>query len=254
MSAPPNWNRSEWFLLNIRMNQSMKSESGHDPRTARAAWIGLLRLQLVMALLIFAPAGTLRYWQGWVYWGLCLLSFSGMTLDLIRKDPELLARRMRAGSSAEIRPAQKLIQAISGIAVVALLIVSAFDHGRHWSAPPLGAVLVGDLAMVVGSYVIYRVFRENRFTAGTIRVEADQTLTDTGPYAVVRHPMYSGALLLLFGTPLSLGSFWGLVISLMLLAAIIARLLDEEDLLTRELPGYSDYRGRVRSRLIPGIW
>jgi protein-S-isoprenylcysteine O-methyltransferase Ste14 len=232
----------------------MLGAPGSDPRTARAAWTGLFWLQLVTALLIFAPAGTLRYWQGWVYLGLCFLSFGGMTLYLIRNDPELLARRMKGGSGAEIRPVQKLIQAISAVTVALLLIVSALDHSRHWSAVPLGAVLVGDLAVILGCYVIYRVFRENRYTAATIRVEPGQRLTDTGPYAVVRHPMYSGALLLLFGTPMALGSVWGLVISLMLLAAIVARLIDEEHLLSRELPGYSDYQGRVRSRLIPGIW
>jgi protein-S-isoprenylcysteine O-methyltransferase Ste14 len=232
----------------------MHDNPGSHPRLARAAWIGLLRLQLVMALLIFAPAGTFRYWQGWVYLGLCLLSFGGMTFDLIRNDPELLSRRIKAGSSAEIRPAQKLIQAISGVMAAVLLIVSALDRGRQWSALPLGAVLVGDLAVILGCYVVSRVFRENRFTAATIRVEAGQKLIDTGPYALVRHPMYSGALLILFGTPVALGSAWGLVISLILLAAIIARLIDEESLLTRELPGYTDYRGRVRSRLIPRLW
>jgi protein-S-isoprenylcysteine O-methyltransferase Ste14 len=236
------------------MNRSMNGEPGSNSKTARAAWIGLFWLQLVMALLIFAPAGTLRYWQGWVYLGLCFLSFAGITLDLIRNDPELLARRMKGGSSAEIRPAQKLIQAISGATVALLLIVSALDHSRHWSSLPLGAILVGDLAVILGCYVVYRVFRANRFTAATIRVEPGQYLVDTGPYAVVRHPMYSGALLFLFGTPVALGSAWGLVCSPILLAAIIARLIDEERLLTRELPGYPEYRGRVRFRLIPGIW
>ena len=207
-----------------------------------------------MALLIFAPAGTLRYWQGWVYLGLCFLSFGGITLDLIRNDPELLARRVKGGPSAEIRPTQKLIQAISAVMVALLLIVSSLDHARHWSAVPLGVVLVGDLAVILGCYVVYRVFQENRFAAATIRVEPGQSLIDTGPYAVVRHPMYSGSLLFLLGTPVALGSAWGLLVSLILLAAFMARLIDEEHLLTRELSGYPEYRGRVRFRLIPGIW
>lgn len=232
----------------------MHGKPGSDSRTARAAWFGLFWLQFVMALLIFAPARNFRYWQGWVYLGVCFLSFGGITLDLIRNDPELLARRMKGGSSAEIRPAQKLIQAFSAVAVALLLIVSALDHGRHWAAVPLGAVLVGELAVILGCYVIYRVFQENRFAAATIRVEPGQSLIDTGPYSVVRHPMYSGVLLFLSGTPVALGSAWGLVCSLMLLAAIIARLIDEERLLSRELPGYPEYEGRVRFRLIPGIW
>ena len=236
------------------MLPEMTKMPGTDPGTARTAWLELLRFQFVMALLIFATAGTFRYWQGWVYWVLCSTSFGGMTLDLIRNDPELLARRMRGGPLAETRPVQKLIQAIAGVSAVGLLIVSGLDHRRRWSNPPLGAVLLGDLAVVLGCYVISRVFRENRYTAATIQVEAGQTLTDTGPYAIVRHPMYSGALLLLFGTPPALGSAWGIGVSLLLLAAIIARLLDEERLLARELPGYADYRARVRSRLLPGLW
>ena len=207
-----------------------------------------------MALILFATAGTLRYWQGWVYWGLCWLSFGAMTLDLIRHDPGLLARRMEGGSGAEIRPVQKWIQAIAGAGFLGLLIVSALDHRRGWSTLPLGAVLLGDLAVLLGCYVIHRVFRENRHAAATIRVEAGQTLTDTGPYAIVRHPMYSGALLLLFGTPPALGSARGLIVALLLLAAIVARLLDEERLLARDLPGYRDYLARVRSRLVPGLW
>jgi protein-S-isoprenylcysteine O-methyltransferase Ste14 len=231
-----------------------KIEPSSDSRTARAAWIGLFWFQVVMALLIFAPAGTLRYWRGWVYLGLCLVAFGGITLDLVRNDPALLARRIKGGSGAEIRPVQKLIQAISGITVALLLIVSALDHARHWSAVPLGAVLVGDLAVILGCYLVDRVFRANRFTAATIRVEPEQSLIETGPYAHVLHPMYSGALLFLFGTPVALGSAWGLVLSLVLLVAIVARLIDEELLLTQELPGYLEYRGRVRFRLVPGIW
>src|SRR5258708_3157774 len=98
-----------------------------NSKTVIAAWFGLIRLQFVMALLIFIPAGTLRYWQGWVFWSLCFLAFAGMTLDLIRNDPGLLVRRMKAGASAETRPAQKIIQVISGLLVMALLIVSALD-------------------------------------------------------------------------------------------------------------------------------
>jgi protein-S-isoprenylcysteine O-methyltransferase Ste14 len=218
------------------------------------AWIGLAQFQIVMALLLFLPAGTLRYWQGWVYWSLCLLAFGGITLDLIRNAPDLLARRMKIGAQAETRSAQKTIQAITSVLFIALFLVSALDYRWNRTAVPPSIVLIGDITVVIGCGIIHRVFRANRYTAATVQVEAEQTLTDTGPYAVVRHPMYAGALLLLFGTPLALGSLKGLLVSLLLFLAIIVRLLDEERLLVQDLPGYLAYKTRVRFRLIPGIW
>jgi protein-S-isoprenylcysteine O-methyltransferase Ste14 len=229
-------------------------EGSGDQRIVRRAWGRLIRFQLLTLLPIFGPAETLRYWQGWVYWAICSLCFGWMTLDVIRTDLGLLVRRMRGGASSEVRLPQKIIHGFLIFAFITLLVVSSLDWRRGWSQVSVPVVLAGDLAIVLGCYVIHRVFRANRFAAATVRVEKGQSVIDSGPYAVVRHPMYAGSLGYLFGTPLALGSAWGLLISLVILTSIIVRLLDEENVLIRELAGYADYRRRVRFRLVPGIW
>jgi len=181
------------------------------------------------------------------------LSTGAITRDLMTRDPALLARRMRAGPSAETEPRQQVIQSLATVAFLAIFLVSAFDHRFGWSDVPLVAVVVGDLLLVVGLLIVFLVFRANTFAAATIDVDNAQRVIATGPYALVRHPMYSGALLILLGTPPALGSWWGLLPVVLLAAVIIWRLLDEEAVLTRRLPGYAAYRRSVRWRLVPGI-
>ena len=218
------------------------------------AWLALALLSLAMGLLLFVPAGTLRWWEAWVY----LAIFSGasalITVDLMRRDPALLERRMRGGPTAEGRPAQKLIMLCTSVAFVALLVVPALDHRFAWSRVSFSTVLVGDVAVAAGFFFIWRVYRENPFTSATIEVARDQKVVSTGPYAIVRHPMYASASLYVVGTPLALGSWWGLVGVGLLFPFLIWRLLDEERLLARELPGYREYQERVRHRLVPGVW
>jgi protein-S-isoprenylcysteine O-methyltransferase Ste14 len=218
------------------------------------AWISLAVLALVMGLLVFVPAGTVRYWQAWVY----LAIFTGAsiltTLYLMRHDPALLERRMRGGPTAEKQPTQKLIMLGTSVGFVGLLVVSALDIRFAWSVVPLGAVLLGDALVIAGFYFISIVYRENTFTSATIEVAKDQKVISTGPYAVVRHPMYAGALLHLLGTPLALGSYWGLVVFGAVVPLLLWRLFDEERFLSRNLPGYTEYRKRVRHRLVPFVW
>ncbi len=133
-----------------------------------------------------------------------------MTLDLMRNDRALLERRMRGGPTAEKRPAEKLIMLCTSIGFIALLVVPAFDHRLGWSAVPLGGVMAGDALVALGFYLISFVYRENTFTSATIEVVENQKVVSTGPYAIVRHPMYANASLYLVGTPLALGSYWGL--------------------------------------------
>jgi protein-S-isoprenylcysteine O-methyltransferase Ste14 len=217
------------------------------------AWLGLAVLVAVMGLLLFLPAGTVHYWQAWVY----LSIFSGAsvltTLYLMREDPALLERRMSGGPTAEKRPVQKFIMLCASIGFIALLVVPAFDHRFGWSAVSLGGVLAGELLVAIGFYLIYRVYRENTFTSATIEVTENQTVISTGPYAIVRHPMYASASLYLLGTPLALGSWWGFVPIAAMLPFLIWRLLDEERFLARNLPGYVEYEGQVRHRLVPFV-
>jgi protein-S-isoprenylcysteine O-methyltransferase Ste14 len=218
------------------------------------AWRAVAGLAVVMALLLFIPAGTVRYWQAWVY----LPIFTGVsavtTLHLLRRDPALLERRMRGGPTAEKRPAQKIIMLCTSIGFIALLVVPALDHRFGWSAVPLPVVVVGDVLVVIGFYLIARVYRENPFSSATIDVVENQKVISTGPYAIVRHPMYASALLYLVGTPLALGSYWGLVPIAAMIPFLVWRLLDEERLLARNLPGYTEYQQRVRYRLVPFAW
>jgi len=217
-------------------------------------WLALVVLTAVMGLLLCIPAGTLHYWQAWVY----LSIFSGASaltsLDLMRRDPVLLERRMSGGPMAERRLAQKIIMLGMSIGFIALLVVPALDHRFGWSAVPLAGVAVGDLLVAAGFYGIARVYRENTFTSATIEVAEGQTVISTGPYAIVRHPMYATAFLYLVGTPLALGSYWGLVPIAAMTPLLIWRLADEERFLARDLPGYTEYRKRVRHRLVPHVW
>ena len=207
-----------------------------------------------MGLLLFVPAGTVTYWHAWVY----LWIFTGAsvltTVYLMRKDRALLERRMSGGPTAEKRPAQKFITLCTLIGFIALLVVPAFDHRFGWSAVPLGGVVAGNILVAIGFYLISLVYRENTFASATIEVAKNQKVISTGPYAIVRHPMYASALLYLLGTPLALGSYWGLVSLAAMMPFLIWRLFDEERFLARNLPGYAEYQKRVRHRLVPFVW
>ncbi len=218
------------------------------------ALLSLIALAAVMGLLLFVPAGTIRYWQAWVYLSIFMGASLLTTLYLMEKDPALLKRRMRGGPTAEKRRTEKIIMSCASIGFIALLVVPALDHRFRWSAVPLSCVIVGDVFVAAGFYFIFLVYRENPFTSATIEVAEDQKVISTGPYAIVRHPMYAGAFLYLAGTPLALGSLWGFLPLAAMVPFLIWRLYDEESFLATNLPGYAEYRRKVRHRLIPFIW
>jgi protein-S-isoprenylcysteine O-methyltransferase Ste14 len=172
----------------------------------------------------------------------------------LRHDRALIERRMQAGPAAETEPRQKLILTFASAALIAMYIVSALDYRFGWSFVSIWLVLVGDALVVLSFYGFFLTFRENAFAAATVRVESEQRVISSGLYAFVRHPMYASAVPLFLATPLALGSWWGLVPAALLLATLVWRLLDEERYLAGNLPGYTDYQSRVRTRLIPGIW
>lgn len=218
------------------------------------AWFALAAVVVVMALLLFVPAGTIHYWQAWVYLSIFTAASVLTTLYLLRKDPALLERRMRGGPIAEKRSAQKFIMLFTSAGFIALLVVSALDYRFEWSTVPLSIVVAGDVLVAIGFYLISIVYRENTFTSATIELAENQKVISTGPYAIVRHPMYASASLYLLGTPLALGSYWGLVPAAAIIPFLIWRLFDEEYFLAKNLPGYTDYQKRVRRRLIPFVW
>jgi protein-S-isoprenylcysteine O-methyltransferase Ste14 len=207
-----------------------------------------------MGLLLFVSAGTVRYWQAWLYLSIFITASALITLYLMRRDPALLERRMSGGPMAEKLPAQKFIMLCASIGFIALLVVPAFDRRLGWSAVPLTGTLCGDLLVAIGFYLIFLVYRENTFTSATIEVVENQRVISTGPYAIVRHPMYASASLYLLGTPLALGSYWALIPVAAMIPFLIWRLVDEERLLAKNLSGYIDYQKRVRHRLLPFVW
>ncbi len=218
------------------------------------AWFWLVFLAIAMGLLLFLPAGTAQYWQAWGYLAVFFGASGLITLYLMRKDPALLERRLRGGPTAEQKKTQKTIMLFVSIGFIALLVVPAFDHRFAWSRVPLYLVIAGDLLTGLGFYLTFLAYRANTFAFATIQVAADQKVISTGPYAVVRHPMYAGGSLYLLGTPLALGSYWGLLPLAVMMPFLIWRLFDEECFLAKELPGYTEYCARVRWRLIPRVF
>jgi protein-S-isoprenylcysteine O-methyltransferase Ste14 len=177
-----------------------------------------------------------------------------ITLDLMWRDPALLARRMSGGPWAEKEPAQRRIMTITSIGFIALIVVPGLDRRFGWSDMPSLVALGGDVLILLGFAGIHRVFRENSYTSATIELAGDQRVISSGPYALVRHPMYVAALLMLSGFPIALGSWWGLLVIAAIVPALIWRLLDEEKFLAANLPGYRDYQDKVRYRLLPAVW
>jgi len=215
---------------------------------------GFAFLFAMMGLVIFSAAGSLRFWQGWLLIGVFAGASGLITAWLWRHDKALLERRVKAGPTSETDPFQKAVQAAAGLVFLATLGVPALDHRFGWSSVPLAAVVVGDGLVAVGFLVVFLVFRENTFTSGTIEIADDQCVIDTGPYALVRHPMYAGALIMFVGMPLALGSWWGLVVAAGIIPTLAWRLLLEEAFLRDRLGGYQDYSRRVRFRLVPMVW
>jgi protein-S-isoprenylcysteine O-methyltransferase Ste14 len=218
------------------------------------AWFGLVCLAIVMALVLFGSARTIDYWQAWLYLGIFFGASTLTTIYLMKNDPALLRRRLSAGPAAEKETTQKIVMLFAFAAFIAMLVVPALDHRFRWSSVPLFAVMAGDALTALCFYITFLVYRENTFTSATIEIAQGQTVISTGPYAVVRHPMYAGGSLLFLGTPFALGSYWGLLALAAAWPALIWRLLEEEKFLAKNLSGYLDYCQKVRWRLIPGLF
>ena len=218
------------------------------------ALAGLLLLFLAMAALLFIPAGARAWWQAWTFLSVYFTASLALTLYLVKEDPALLQRRMRGGPTAEKEPVQKIIMSIASLGFVGLLVVPALDHRFGWSRMPPYVALAGDVLVGAGWLAIFFVFRENSFTSAIIELAPDQKVVSSGPYAMVRHPMYSGALVMLLGIPIALGSWWGVLIVAAFLPALIWRLVEEERFLAKNLAGYAAYQSSVKYRLLPWAW
>jgi protein-S-isoprenylcysteine O-methyltransferase Ste14 len=219
-------------------------------RAAATAVIGVA----VFGILLFVPAGTLNYWQAWVFLIVFAISTWIPSIYLLRKNPAALDRRMRAGPGAETRTVQKIVIAVAFVSAAAMMVVSVLDHRFGWSRVPPVVSLVGDALVTIGLGIAMLVIIQNSYAAANIKVEGGQKVVSTGLYGLVRHPMYVGNLIMMAGVPLALGSYWGLVFMILGLLGLAIRILDEEKLLEQELDGYREYMQKVRYRLVPYVW
>ncbi|MGN6337592.1 methyltransferase family protein [Mycobacterium sp.] len=209
---------------------------------------------VVFGVMVFLAAFTFNYWQAWVFLVVFALSTWTAGIYLLRTSPVALKRRMRGGPAAETRKVQKLVMAGWWLSLAATVVVSGLDRRFGWSPVPTAICLVGDVLVATGLLVAALVVIQNNHAAATVRVEASQEVVTTGLYGLVRHPMYTGNIILMVGIPLALGSYWGLALLIPGLIVLGLRIRDEEQLLQQELGGYREYTEKVRYRLVPHMW
>lgn len=214
----------------------------------------LAAFQIALGVLLFAPAWSLRSWQAWVYWALIGVAALASTLYFLKHDPALVQRRLRGGPTAERTREQKIIVTVISVLFAGLFIASGVERRFHPPAFPPAIVLAGDAVVVASSLLSALVLRANSHASAVVEVTEGQRVISTGPYGIVRHPLYSSVLLMLLATPAALASLWAVPFAALLVAAIVARLLAEERFLVENLPGYADYRREVRYRLVPRVW
>jgi protein-S-isoprenylcysteine O-methyltransferase Ste14 len=218
------------------------------PSKPKAFFVPVL-ISIVLAAVLFLPAGSPRFWEAWIYWS----GFSALTLFItvyfLKKSPQLLSRRMQykekktAGKPPALLNLWLLCYVIPGL-----------DFRFHWSTVPVSVVLAANALVFLGYIFIILVFKENSYASTIIQVEKEQRVITTGPYAIVRHPMYLGLLLMILSTPLALGSYWAILPALLCIPMNVFRIKGEEEVLLRDLTGYKDYCLKTRYRLIPLIW
>ncbi len=220
----------------------------------REAWAALARMIAVTGVLLFLPAWSLGFWQAWVFlavFSACVVVITGYFL---KHDPELVERRLRAGAVAEKEKSQKIIQGVASGIVILMNVLPGLDRRFGWSDVPAWVSVLGEGGVALGFGIVFRVFKENTFTSATIEVAQNQRVISSGPYRVVRHPMYAGSLVMFLAAPVALGSYWTLLTFPPMAAALVFRLLHEEKYLAAHLPGYAAYSRQTRSRLIPWVW
>jgi protein-S-isoprenylcysteine O-methyltransferase Ste14 len=205
----------------------------------------------ILFAMFFLPAGTFAYWEAWVYLTILLIPMILVLIYLVKNDPGLLERRMRM---REKEAEQKLIIKISYLCFLLVFLLPGFDKRFEWSSAPVVVVIVADVLVLLGYGIFFLVLRENRYASRIIEVEQEQKVIRSGPYAIIRHPMYLGVSLMYILSPLALGSYWAMIPSLLIIPLLVARIRNEESLLGRELKGYQEYVQKTKYRLIPGIW
>lgn len=225
-------------------------EDNTNNLSAPKAYLVPLIIMIVMGLVLFLSAGSLKFWEAWIWWSIISALTLFITSYFLKKDPGLLSRRTKVREK-EQQPG--IIRILSFLSLFAYLI-PGFDYRYHWSAVPVWVIISANALVFLGYVFIFLVFKENSYASTIIQVEKEQQVITTGPYAIVRHPMYTGLLIMQLFTPLALGSYWALIFSFLFIPMIIFRIRKEEAVLLRDLPGYTDYCIKTRYRLIPSVW
>ncbi|MBT8147891.1 MAG: isoprenylcysteine carboxylmethyltransferase family protein [Gammaproteobacteria bacterium] len=210
-----------------------------------------LALPIVIGLLLLLPAGTFDFWQVYVYVGMILILVFAATSYFLKHDPELVERRLR---SREKQDTQKAVMLGMTVIVILMYVIPGLDRRFGWSDVPTVVVLLADFLVAAGYLFIAFVMKTNSYASRIVEVEEGQQVIKTGPYAVVRHPMYTGAVFMYLASPVALGSWWGIVPAIIMPLILIPRILNEERVLRDELTGYSEYCTEVRWRLLPYVW
>ena len=220
-------------------------------KVVRLTYIRFLSGIPALGLFLFLPAGTFNYWEAWVYLAILFTPMFFVMQYLIKNDPALLERRMRTNEQAS---EQSLIIKLSYIYFIVTYLLPGFDKRFGWSNTPLWLIVTAEVFVFLGYIMVVWVFRANSYASRTVGVDEEQMVIDTGPYALVRHPMYTGVTTLYILSPLALGSYWALIPSVLIIPIIVARILSEEKILTKDLRGYVEYQQKVKYRLLPFIW
>jgi len=207
----------------------------------------ILILIPVLLAMFLLPAGTFAYWEAWLYLAVLLTPMFLVLFYLLKNDPGLLERRMRM---REKEREQKLIIKISYV----YFLLPGFDKRFGWSDVPVAVVIAADLLVLLGYGIFFLVLKENSYASRIVEVEQEQEVISSGPYAIVRHPMYLGVSLMYILTPLALGSYWAMIPSLLIIPLLVVRIMNEESVLRRDLTGYPQYMQKTKYRFLPGIW
>ena len=229
----------------------MATSFSTQPGLARTVYTRALLAVPALWAILFVPAGTLAYWEAWLYLAILLIPMFVVFRYLLKNDPQLLERRMQM---REREVAQRRIITLSYLYFLVAFTLPGFDRRWGWSDVPPLVVIAADLVVMLGYGMFVLVLRENQYAARTIQVEQGQRVISSGPYALVRHPMYLGVTLMYLASPLALGSYWALLPALLIVPILVARIINEEKVLERDLAGYREYKQITRYRLLPGVW
>jgi protein-S-isoprenylcysteine O-methyltransferase Ste14 len=234
----------------------MKENPMENTQISQSEVLKLVGSRLIMGipalfLILFLPAGTFSYWEAWIYLAILLIPMLVVMAYFLKKTPEFLVRRMKL---KEKEGEQKIIVKLALIPFLLAFILPGIDKRLGWSNVPVFIIVAADILVCIGYIFVVLVFKENQFASRIIEVVEGQKVIQSGPYRIVRHPMYMGSTLMYVASPLALGSYWAIIPAVFIIPIFIARIINEEKVLTKELEGYLEYKQRTRYRLIPGIW